>query len=100
MLWGQRSSNCWTNLRRKALAELPYLSFQELVFISIVVVVAIVIVAMCTGGGVLGQTTTSLWGGGILVGCKVGHLVVIVVSVVGWHEDVEDVNCSGVGAEF
>ena len=50
-------------------------------------VVAIVIVAMCTGGGVLGQTTTSLWGGGLLVGCKVGHLVVIVVSVVVlWHE--------------
>ena len=64
-------------------------------------VVAIVIVAMCTGGGVLGQTTTSLWGGGLLVGCKVGHLVVIVVSVVVlWHEDVKDVNCSGAGAEF
>ena len=67
-------------------------------------VVAIFIVATCTGGGVLGQTTTSLWGGGILVGCKVGHLVVILVSVVVlWHEDVKDVkdvNCSGAGAEF
>ena len=71
------------------------------VVVAIIVVVAIFIVATCTGGGVLGQTTTSLWGGGILVGCKVGHLVVIVVSVVVlWHEDVEDVNCSGAGAEF